>query len=73
MVEFKYEEHDLRSEGKKELRQLMCEKLNEDYEALDQSLMCHFVAWSQKEEMRELYLNQYYPEICNRKIFPESH
>ncbi|MES2822482.1 MAG: hypothetical protein V4732_02690 [Pseudomonadota bacterium] len=72
LVEFKYEELDLPSEGKKELRKLMCELLSEDYKALDKSLMCHFVAWSKKQETRELYFNRYYPEICNQKIFPGS-
>ena len=72
LVEFKYEKIDLRSEGKKRLRKITCENLKEDNGRYLQSLECHFIAWSQKGTTREIYLNQYYPTICNQKIFPDS-
>jgi len=72
LVEFKYEQRDLKAEGDKRLRRILCEKLEVDKTRLNQSLQCHFIAWSQKEEVRKIYFNKYYPEICSREIFPQA-
>ncbi|WP_146184888.1 hypothetical protein [Aeromonas sp. HMWF015] len=40
---------------------------------LNQSLQCHYIAWSKKQnERRNVVFNKYYPEICNKMIFPSS-
>ncbi|MBW3199590.1 hypothetical protein [Marinobacter nauticus] len=72
LVEFKYEKRDLKAEGDKRLRKLLCEKLDADKVRLSQSLQCHFIAWSQKEMARNIYFNKYHPEICTREIFPQA-
>lgn len=73
LVEFKYEEPDLMTEGGKELRHTLCLKLEIEKIRQNQSLQCHYIAWSKKKsERREVFFNRYYPEICNKKIFPKS-
>lgn len=73
LVEFKYEENDLKSERTKELRFKLCKMLDQNGPRLEQSLQCHFVAWSNKEqEIRKVIFNKYRSEICNKEIFPQS-
>lgn len=73
MVEFKYEVVDLKAEGKKELRSALCINLDREKFRRNQSLQCHYIAWSEKQsEKREILVNKYYPEICNNDIFPHS-
>jgi hypothetical protein len=67
LVEFKYEKGDLKAEGDKRLRKLLCEKLDADEARLSQSLQCHFIAWSQKYIARNIYFNKYHAEICTRE------
>lgn len=72
LVEFKYEERDIRAESEKPLRRTLCLRLDQDQTKRYQSLQCHFIAWSQKEESRRIYFNQYQPEVCNRELFPDA-
>jgi hypothetical protein len=74
LVEFKYEENDLKSEGTKALRLKLCRMLDQNDLRLEQSLQCHFVAWSNKQqEIRQVFFNKYRTEICNKEIFPNQH
>ncbi|TMX70611.1 hypothetical protein [Vibrio rotiferianus] len=71
LVEFKYEDHDLKAEGDKELRSTLCTMLDNELVRRNQSLQCHYIAWSKKQqERRRVLFNKYYPEICNSAIFP---
>jgi hypothetical protein len=47
--------------------------LDSDINRRNQSLQCHYIAWSNKQqERRGILFNKYYPEICNKAIFPLS-
>ncbi|MCZ0746694.1 hypothetical protein [Vibrio parahaemolyticus] len=71
LVEFKYEDYDLKAEGDKELRSTLCTMLDSEVVRRNQSLQCHYIAWSRKQqERRGVLFNKYYPEICNKAIFP---
>lgn len=71
IVEFKYEEKDILAEGKKTLRERMCQYLNRDTARRNESLLCHYIAWSHLDKnSRTVSFNQYYPEVCNARIFP---
>jgi hypothetical protein len=73
LLEFKYEDRDLKAEGDKELRKTLCLMLDSETIRRNQSLQCHFIAWSEKRlEKRSIFFNKYYPEICNNVIFPRS-
>jgi hypothetical protein len=73
LVEFKYEERDLKAEGDKDLRKTLCAMLDSETSRRYQSLQCHYIAWSKKQqERRGILFNKYYPEICNKAIFPLS-
>lgn len=73
LVEFKYEHRDLKAEGDKSLRNTLCTLLDNETIRRNQSLQCHYIAWSQKlQESRCILFNKYYPEICNNAIFPLS-
>ncbi len=50
LVEFKYEEPDLMTEGGKELRHTLCLKLEIEKIRQNQSLQCHYIAWSKKNQ-----------------------
>lgn len=72
LAEFKYEEDDLESERKKWRRLKLCKILDEDLKRRQQSLKCHYVAWSIKKHYRSVGFSKYYSEICNSKIFGEE-
>jgi len=72
LIEFKYESIDIITEGKKELREKMCQLLDHNTLRRTQSLECHYIAWSEIIEKRKIHLNKYYPEVCNSKIFPNA-
>ena len=71
MTEFKYDEKDLKKESTKPRRLTLCKKLDEDVLKAQQSLRCHYIAWSKAlpENKRRLYFNQYKPQICNQDIW----
>lgn len=70
LAEFKYEESNLVSEGEKPRRLKLCSLLDDDESRRNQSMICHYVAWSKvRHGKRLIEFNQYYPEICNRGIF----
>lgn len=73
LIEFKYEEGDIRAEGRKPLRSQLCLRLDHEKSRRLQSLKCHYIAWSHKRRNRTVELNQYYPEVCNKVIFPDEH
>ncbi len=73
LVEFKYEEGDLKAEGRKPLRETLCLRLDEERRRHVQSLQCHYIAWSTFiDQHRRILFNKYYPEICNTNIFPRT-
>ncbi|WEM43895.1 hypothetical protein PTW35_09005 [Photobacterium sp. DA100] len=72
LVEFKYEERDIRAEGNKSLRERLCLLLDDDVSRRSQSLKCHYIAWSKKRQQRSVVFNKYYPEVCNKNIFPQA-
>lgn len=73
LVEFKYEERDLKTEGDKKLRNVLCHRLDSEIVMRNQSLQCHYIAWSKKhQERRGVFFNKYYPEICNKEIFTRT-
>lgn len=72
LVEFKYEESDIVAEGKKPLRKTLCLRLDQDLPRKNQSLQCHYIAWSKKETSRHILFNKYYLEVCNRELFSNS-
>lgn len=72
LVEFKYEEDKLSSEKRKERRLKLCKILDKDAKRLQQSLKCHYVAWSEKKHKRTIKFNKYHSEICNSIIFGDS-
>jgi len=73
LAEFKYEERNLVSEGEKPRRLKLCALLDDDESRRNQSMYCHYVAWSNARHGKRLVeFNQYYPEICNTTIFGES-
>jgi hypothetical protein len=74
MVEFKYEKSDIKHEVRKRRRHELCRLLDvkEGWRSL--SLECHYVAWSEAEEInsakgRGVSFNAYYSEVCNQYIF----
>ncbi|MHC8362000.1 hypothetical protein ACYZUA_17230 [Pseudomonas sp. LS2P72] len=76
MVEFKYEESDLKHEALKPRRLKLCRILddNDDWRGL--SSQCHYVAWSEEmkptsQGKRFVNFNGYYDEVCNCSIFGE--
>ncbi|EHV9709086.1 hypothetical protein NI385_17915 [Vibrio parahaemolyticus] len=72
LIEFKYEERDIRAEGRKPLRSQLCVRLDQEQNRQLQSLKCHYIAWSRKRSNRTVELNQYYPEVCNNAIFTDT-
>lgn len=77
MVEFKYEEPNLKSEKLKPRRLKLCRLLDDNDDWRDLSSQCHYVAWSEEIQAapkgrRFVILNGYYNEICNRRIFGEQ-
>lgn len=71
LTEFKFDKSDLIKEAEKPRRLNLCRKLDIDILKLQQSLRCHYIAWSEviPENRRRIYFNPYQPEICNRTIF----
>ncbi|GAA80738.1 hypothetical protein P20495_3253 [Pseudoalteromonas sp. BSi20495] len=71
MTEFKYDEKDLIKESDKHRRLKLCKKLDEDVLKAQQSLDCHYIAWSKSlpENKRRLYFNQYKLQICNQAVW----
>ncbi|HCE2128432.1 hypothetical protein [Vibrio parahaemolyticus] len=69
LIEFKFEERDIKAEGRKPLRSRLCMRLDQEQNRRFQSLKCHYIAWSQNRGNRTVKLNQYYPEVCNNAIF----
>jgi hypothetical protein len=71
MTEFKYDEADLKKESDKPRRLKLCKILDHDVLKSQQSLRCHYIAWSRAlpENKRRLYFNQYQPQICNQVIW----
>lgn len=71
MTEFKYDETDLKKESDKPRRLILCKKLDEDVLKAQQSLSCHYIAWSKAlpKNKRRLYFNQYKTQICNQAIW----
>ncbi|HHG3247567.1 TPA: hypothetical protein ACPVXZ_004807 [Vibrio parahaemolyticus] len=70
LVEFKYEERDILSEGSKPLRELLCVRLDSEQRRKLQSLNCHYISWSQRVlNTRQVMFNKYYPEVCNTTVF----
>jgi hypothetical protein len=72
LIEFKYEQRDIRAEGRKPLRSQLCVRLDQEQNRMLQSLKCHYIAWSRKKHNRTVELNQYYPEVCNNAIFSDE-
>lgn len=72
LIEFKYEEEDIKAESKKDLRLKLCTVLDNEIHKRTQSLKCHYIAWSNKRHYRTVILNQYYPEVCNNAVFSKN-
>lgn len=72
LIEFKYEASDLAAERAKHRRKNMCLLLDADDTKRSLSVKCHYVCWSVKKAKRQAFMNSYYHEICNRKIFGEE-
>ncbi len=72
IFEFKYQEGDIKSEKRKDLRRVLCEKLELDSIRQNQHKESHFIAWSTKEENPKVELNIYCHEVCNKAIFHHS-
>lgn len=76
MVEFKYEESDLKREGLKPRRLHLCRILDDHDDWRELSSQCHYVAWTEalkpvSQRKRFVNFNGYYDEICNRSVFGE--
>jgi hypothetical protein len=69
LIEFKFEEQDIKAESKKPLRAKLCTFLDSEISRRSQSLQCHYIAWSKKRQKRTMHFNNYYPEVCNNQIF----
>jgi hypothetical protein len=71
IFEFKYQENDIKSENEKDLRKILCQKLQENNIRRNQHKECHFIAWSTKDSNPDVELNIYCEEVCNNKILSE--
>lgn len=69
MIEFKFEEPNIRSEKTKDRRLMMCKALIEDCTRLDCHKACHLIAWSVSDAARAIILNSYANEVCNAQIW----
>ena len=69
LIEFKYEERDIKSESRKPLREKLCVSLDREEKRRSQSLQCHYISWSKKRQARTVFFNNYYPEVCNNQVF----
>ncbi|PWE37894.1 hypothetical protein C9I50_25025 [Pseudomonas prosekii] len=74
MVEFKYEKSDIKHEADKPRRLKLCRILDVEDSWRSLSLECHYVAWSEVNEInsarrRGVNFNAYYAEVCNQEIF----
>lgn len=74
MVEFKFEKWDIKHEANKPRRLKLCRILDVEDSWRSLSLECHYVAWSEVNEInlvrrRGVNFNAYYAEVCNQDIF----
>jgi len=69
LIEFKFEERDIKAESRKSLRAQLCTLLDSEMNRRSQSLQCHYIAWSKRRQTRTVHFNNYYPEVCNNQVF----
>ncbi|EHR6003887.1 hypothetical protein V8038_004479 [Vibrio parahaemolyticus] len=72
IFEFKYRENDIKTEVRKDLRKILCEKLQQDAVNKNLHKECHFIAWSTEEKNPNVEMNIYCNEVCNKSIFKKS-
>lgn len=69
LIEFKFEEKDIKTENKKPLRKKLCEALNNNKNLLSLHEKCHYISFF-NEKM--IFLNVYAYEVCCKAVFTSN-